>query len=496
MSSNPSLVESLNPASEPALDLRARLGEVDDSMRKPAMLFLVSAVFWLLAGTLLAMVAAIKATNQDFLSDSEWMTFGRIHAAHLNTMIYGWGNNIIFAVAPWIMARLCKARIRHTNILMLAGIFWNVALTIGILGIFKGDMLGVEYLEMPQYVAPIMLITYALVGVWVVIAFRFRQSEHVYVSQWYILAAFFWLPWLYSVAQIMLVYEPATGVVQSLTNWWYQHNLMGLWLTPIALGTAYYLIPKVLGRPIHSYYLSVVGFWSLAMFFAFSGIHSLIGGPVPAWVISIGVVSSVMLIIPIVVTAINLHLTVVGAHIQGWASPTMRFVVFGAINFTAVGVIGAMMSLRHVNETTHFTHFTVGHAHHALYAFFSMIMFGAVYYMMPRLLLKEWRNPFLIKAHWYMSGMGAILMVAALMIGGWIQGMQMNALDSEGAPLFTFLDIVENTKPFLWARSMAGLMIMVGHFAFAMNVFWMIFSPVETNKVTEPTLLTTTPDKA
>jgi cytochrome c oxidase cbb3-type subunit 1 len=496
MSSNPSLVESIKPTGEPAPDLRARLGEVDDSMRKPAMLFLVSAVFWLLAGTLLAIIAAIKSTNPDFLGLSEWMTFGRVRSAHLNAMIYGWGNNVIFAVAPWIMARLSKARIRHTNILLMAGIVWNLAVIIGILGIFKGDLVGVEWLEMPAYVAPIILISYALVGVWVVIAFRWRQSEHVYVSQWYILAAFFCLPWLYTVAQIMLVYEPATGVIQSLTNWWYSHNIIGLWMTPIAIGTAYYLIPKVLGRPIHSYYLSVVGFWTMILFFAFAGVHHLIGGPVPAWVISIGVVSSVMLIIPIVVTAINLHLTVVGAHKEGWASPTMRFVVFGAINFTAVGSIGAMMSLRHVNETTHFTHFTVGHAHHGLYAFFSMIMFGAVYYMMPRLLLREWRNPFLIKAHWYMSGMGALLMVAALMVGGWIQGMQMNAVNAEGAPVYEFLQVVENTKPWLWARSMGGLMIMVGHFAFAMNVFWMIFSPVETDKVTQPTLLTPTSDQA
>ncbi len=496
MSSQPSIIESLKPTGGPSNDLRARLGEVDASMRSPAMLFLVSAVFWLLAGTAFAVIAAIKSTNPDVLGQTEWLTFGRIRTAHLNAMIFGWGNNVIFAVAPWIMGRLCRARIRHTNILLTAGVFWNIAVTIGLFGILRGDMIGVEWLEMPSYVTPLVIITYALAGVWVVIAFRWRQSEHVYVSQWYILAAFFWLPWLYTVAQVMLVFEPATGVVQSLTNWWFAHNVLGLWLTPISLATAYYLIPKVLGRPIHSYYLSVVGFWALALFYNWAGVHHLIGGPVPAWVISAGTVASVMMVIPVVVTAINHHLTVVGYHKEGWASPTIRFVVFGAINYTVVSLIGSTMALRHVNEVTHYTHFTVGHAHHGVYGFFTMIMFGAVYYMMPRLLLREWRNAFLIKVHWWMCGMGILLMVIALQIGGWIQGLQMNALTTDGSPVYTFLQVVENTKPWLWLRSLSGLMIAIGHFAFAINVFWMIFSPRTEGQATRPTLLTPTVEKA
>jgi cytochrome c oxidase cbb3-type subunit 1 len=271
---------------------------------------------------------------------------------------------------------------------------------------------------------------------------------------------------------------------------------LGLWLTPIALATAYYLIPKVLGRPIHSYYLSVIGFWALALFYNWAGVHHLIGGPVPAWVISAGTVASVMMVIPVIVTAINHHLTVVGCHKEGWASPTIRFVVFGAINYTVVSLFGSAMALRGVNEVTHFTHYTVGHAHHGVYGFFTMIMFGAVYYMMPRLLFREWRNAFLIKVHWWMCGMGLILMVAALQIGGWFQGLQMNALSEDGTPLYSFIQVVENTKPWLWLRSLSGLMIVVGHFAFAINVFWMVFSPRTQDKVTQPTLLTPTTEEA
>lgn len=493
MSTANSLISSFNTRYDAGTNLRARLAEIDQSMVAPSLLFLVSGVLWLIAGTVFALIAAIKATNPDFMGAEEWFTFGRVRSAHLNSMIFGWGNNVIFAVAPWIMARLSRTRIRHTTILLTAGVFWNIAVTIGVIGILKGDMIGVEWLEMPAYVTPFVALAYALAGVWCILAFRWRQTGHVYVSQWYILAAFFWLPWLYTISQIMLVFEPARGVVQSLTNWWFAHNVLGLWLTPVGLGVAYYLIPKVLGRPIHSYYLSVIGFWTLALFYNWAGVHHLIGGPLPAWVITAGTVGSVMMVIPVFVVAVNHHMTVVGLHREGWRSPTIRFVVFGAINYTFVSLAGSAMALRDVNEVTHFTHFTVGHAHHGVYAFFTMIMFGAVYYMMPRILKKEWPSAFLIKTHWWTTAAGILLMVSALQIGGWIQGMDMNALIQDGdvwITKYTFLEIVERTKPWLYLRSLSGLLLTIGHMAFAVSVFWIIFMPGDPNQKTEPTLLT------
>jgi cytochrome c oxidase cbb3-type subunit 1 len=494
MASADTLISSLRAQGDAGGDVRARLAEVDASLRAPSLLFIVSAVLWLLAGTVFALIAALKATNPEFLADQAWLTFGRIRSAHLNAMIYGWGNNAVFALAPWIMGRLCRTRIRHIPILFSAGLFWNIAVTIGIFGILRGDMIGVEWLEMPAYATPMLALSFALVGVWVILAFRWRQTGHVYVSQWYLLAAFFWLPWLYTIAQIMLVFEPATGVVQSLTNWWFAHNVLGLWLTPIAIAAAYYLIPKVLGRPIHSYYLSVLGFWALALFYNWAGVHHLIGGPVPAWVISAGTVASVMMVIPVVVTAINHHMTVVGLHHEGWRSPTIRFVVFGAINYTAVSLLGSAMALRSVNEVTHFTHFTVGHAHHGVYAFFTMIMFGGIYYMLPRVLGREWPSAFLIRVHWWMCALGILLMVVALQVGGWIQGLQLNARDADGAPVHTFIEVVRNTIPWLWARSVSGLMLTIGHIAFAINVAWMLLRrPASPGQASAPTLLEPAP---
>ena len=177
-------------------------------------------------------------------------------------------------------------------------------------------------------------------------------------------------------------------------------------------------------------------------------------------------------------------MSVVWLHKEVWRSPTLRFVVFGAISYTFVSLIGSAMALRSVNEITHFTHFTVGHAHHGVYAFFTMIMFGGVYYMMPRLLGREWPSATLIRIHFWGCAVGITVMVVALQVGGWIQGMQMN--DPEN---FTFIQTVQNTMPWLKARSISGIFLTVGHIAFAVNVFWMLFAAGAVRAKQGPTLL-------
>ncbi len=461
--------------------VRTELSKIDRSMRGAAIFFLISSIFWLMAGTILALIAAIKAHSPDFLGAYEFLTFGRVRSAHLNAMVFGWSNNAIFAVALWIMARLCRNEVRHNGMLYIAGSIWNIAATIGIVGILAGHGTSIEWLEMPKYVTPLLALSYALIGAWGIMAFRFRKGEHVYVSQWFFLAALFWFPWLYTVAQIMIVFIPARGTVQAITNWWFAHNVLGLWFTPMALGAAYYLIPKVLGKPIHSYYLSVLAFWSLALFYNWAGVHHLIGGPIPVWLISAGIVASVMMVIPVVVTAINHHMTVVGSFGAVWRSPTLRFVVFGAMSYTLTSLIGSAMALRSVNEVTHFTHFTVGHAHHGVYAFFTMIMFGAIYFMMPRLLQREWPSATLIHLHFWFCAVGIGIMVVGLHVGGWIQGMMMNDPD------IAFIDTVRATVPWLQSRSVSGLFLTLGHIAFAINVFWMLLPA--NRKVEGPTLL-------
>lgn len=465
-----------------SVEERIKLSQIDESTRPTALLFLVSSLVWLMIGTIFAIISSIKLHHPEFLSDYEWLTFGRTRSAHLNAVAYGWANNAIFGVAFWIMARLCQRELMHGGLLVIAGLFWNLGVIIGIYGILTGQLTSVEWLEMPKYVAPLLAFSYALVGVWGVVSFCYRQSDHVYVSQWYILAAIFWFPWLYSVSQVMILWFPARGTVQAVANWWFAHNVLGLWITPMSLAAIYYFIPKVLGRPVHSYYLSLLGFWALALFYNWAGMHHLIGGPVPIWVVSASIVASVMMVVPVLVTGINHHMTIVGNFKKVWRSPTLRFIVFGAMSYTLASLVGSTMALREVNVVTHFTHLTVGHAHHGLYAFFTMVAFGSIYFMMPRILKREWPSAFLIHTHFWCCAIGITLMVLVLHVGGWIQGMHMNN------PSIPFLDIVGHTKIWLKARTHSGILIGTGHLAFFINFFWMLLFCKSSEVSAGPTL--------
>lgn len=467
---------------------KIRLAQIDDSLRGSGVFFISWACFWILIGTLFALTASIKLQFPEFLANYEWLTFGRVRAAHLDAVVFGWVNNGIFAIGLWVMARLCKSPVRHKGMLYMAGLFWNIALLMGITGIFLGHGSAVEWLEMPLYVTPLLAISYVLIGAWGVLAFYYRRSDHVYVSQWYMLAALFWFPWIYTIVQMLLFFSPMQGVMKSVTHWWFAHNVLGLWMTPMSVAIIYYILPKVLGKPIHSYYLSVVGFWALALFYNWAGMHHLIGGPIPVWMISAGIVGSLMMFVPVVVTAINHHMTAVGSFDVIWRSPSLRFIVFGAMNYTLSSWGGSLMALREVNEVTHFTHFTVGHAHHGAYAFVTMVLFGGTYYMLPRLLGREWPSAGLIRMHWWCCALGITLMVVALSIGGWIQGLQMNNAD------IPFLDVVRNTLPYLHARTASGLLLLCGHVAFVVNVAWML-SGAYAHQRKGPTLFSQLPEE-
>ncbi|MGF1452241.1 MAG: cbb3-type cytochrome c oxidase subunit I [Opitutales bacterium] len=486
--------QAVSPDSSQA---KVRLSEIDQSMRGPGLFFLIFAIFWLLFGTLFAVLASIKMHDPDFLALSTLVgpetpgllkgiyynldaafTHGRSRSAHLNAMIYGWSNNAIFAVCLWIMARLCRTPVRHGGLLYAAGVVWNIAVAVGIAGILSGGLTSVEWLEMPFEIAPVLALSYVLIGLWGVLCFRYRDTGHVYVSQWYFLAALFWFPWLYTIAQMIILWFPARGTIQAVTNWWFAHNVLGLWLTPMALGAIYYLLPKVIGRPIYSYYLSILGFWTLALFYNWAGLHHLIGGPVPVWMTSVGTVASVMMVIPVVVTAINHHMTAAGNARAVWASPTLRFIVFGGLNYTAVSLAGSAMALREVNEISHFTQLTVGHAHQGVYAFFTAVMFGGIYFMLPRLLNREWPSAGLIRLHFWSVFWGMVLMLGALHWGGWEQGLLLNQPQNADVPYVSGelgqMTIVGQIKPYLVARSLSGILLTVGHVVFAVNFFWML----------------------
>jgi len=468
----------MTEAGRKGIDDKARYAleraRIDASCRLPVLIWICCGIAWLLIGSALALLASIKLHSPEWIfPGASWMTFGRVRAAHLSSVSLGWSFCMAIAVSVWQMCRLARCELIYPRVLILAAAIWNIGMTIGVIGILVGFGQSVEWLDMPPVVAPFLTAGLAIVAAWTVATFRNRREPHVYVTQWYIMGAMFWMPWLYVTAVLVIFglditllglnlrFSPATGVVQATTNWWFNHNVLGLWITPVGVGTAYYLIPKVIGRPVYSYYLSVIGFWALALFYSWAGMHHLIGGPIPAWMSSASIVGSMMMLIPVAAVALNHHMTMRGHFHHLRYSPTLRFVVFGAIAYTAVSVQGAFESLKAFSEIAHFTHYTVAHAHLGVYGFYAMIMFGATYYIVPRLTGREWASGRMIRWHFWLTAIGITLYFTSLSIGGWYQGL---ALIDPNVP---FIKIVRSTIPYLMGRSVAGTMMTLGHIIFA-----------------------------
>lgn len=473
MASAPSPAAKPSPAASSAPADRAESAAIDASVKAPVLLLLGAAILWLLAGSAFALIASIKLHTPGFLADCELLTYGRVQPAANNALAYGWGLNAGLAVGLWLLARLARATLRHGGLILVAVVFLNLGVTLGVGGILVGDSTGLDLLEMPRYATPLIFAAYAIIGAWAVITLRAGRSPHTFISQWYVLAALFWFPWLYSVAQVLLVFSPVRGTVQTLVNVWFAHNLLALWFTPLGLAAIYYFLPKVLGRPLALYHLAPLGFWSLAIFSGWVGAAGLLASPVPAWVQSAGVAASLMTLVPVLIIALNHHLTLFGRFSILKSSLVLRFVVFGAICFTLTSLQNAASALGAWAEVTQFTYYGLAHAQGVQYAFFSMVMFGAIYFLLPRLLLTDWSFGKLMAVHFWASSLGIALYLFALTVGGFKQGQELNVLPlgADGKPGLPvpFLDIVQHSLPWLQAGTCALILLTVGHVAFAIN---------------------------
>src|SRR5438309_694906 len=454
---------------------------IDASTRVPVLMFYASAIFWLLAGTILGGLVSWKLHSPDLLSGVSFLTWGRLRPAHMNIMVYGWASMAAIGTAVWIMARLCRTVLRHPLVIVAGAGFWNLGVLMGVYAILLGDSTGYQWLEFPPYASIVLFVAYSLIISWAVLMFRFRRGDQIYISQWYLLGAFLWFPWLYAAAQLMLFVVPVQGVMQAAVGWWFANNLLFLWLGAIGLGTAYYMIPKVIGRPVYSYHLAAIGFWTYALFSSWTGMQRLVDGPFPAWMITASIAATILTIIPVATVGLNHHMTMQGYFPLMRYSPTLRFTVFGAISYTVFSAVGVLISLRSVARYVNFTQASIAYSHLGLYAFFTMVMFGSVYYIVPRLVGREWRYASLIKLHFWASVYGAGLMTLMLLAGGFLQGANMEN------PSLAFSESTQTILPYLRGRSLAGLLMTAAHFIFAFHFGLMLLGLGRTSSV--PTFL-------
>lgn len=444
----------------------ARAG-IDRVSAGPVLVMLGAAAFWLVLGSAFGLIASIKLHLPDWLDAVAPLTFGRVRTMHLDIVAYGWASQAGLACMTWIIPRIFRTPLRFPRLAMTGALLWNAGMVIATWALAHGWNDGLEWLEIPWQIDILLAAGAGCFVLPLMATAAARKVHHIYVSGWYFLAAILWFPMLFIIANLPGVHF---GVEQATMNWWYAHNVLGLWLTPIGVGTAYYFIPKIIGKPIYSYSLSLLGFWGLALFYSQVGIHHLIGGPVPTWVVTLSVVQSVMMFIPVIAVAVNQHVTVARNLWALKVSLPLRFIAFGALMYTAASFEGSLEALRSLNTITHFTQFTIGHAHLGAYAFVTLVLFGAAYHIVPRATGRAFPWPALINWHFWLVVVGFAIYFVSLTVGGIFQGLDM--LDA--AKPFSASVVV--LKPYLEGRTVGGTLMTLGHILFAINLLSVAFA--------------------
>ena len=458
----------MSDASQPAPAGGAGIApaEIAFSCRLPSLVLFISAAIWLIIASAFGLIASIKFHAPGFLTDSAWLTYGRVWPAYVNCLLYGCCLQAGLGVTLWVFTHLGLTSLVQREIVTFGAALWNLGVTIGILGILIGDSTGYQNLEIPGYSSILMFIGYLVVGVWAVVTFHRRRERRLFVSQWFLFAALFWFPWIYSTAQLLLVTFPVRGVAQAVIDWWYMDNLRVVWLGLVGLAAIFYFVPKLLERELHSHYLALFTFWMLVLFGSWAGIPNT--APVPAWMPTASTIAAVLMLVPILAVAANVHRTVEGNFSRLAAHPSLPFIMFGAASFIVAGLMNVAAALLDTNQLLHFTWFTRAQRELHLYGFFIMVMFGAAYRILPQLTGTELPWPKLVRVHFWLAAAGVVLLVVPLAIAGVRETLELS--DAQ----LSFVSISRSTLPFLRVSTIGDLLLALGHLFFAANLIGLV----------------------
>ena len=466
------------------------LAAVDASVRWPVLVALLSAVHWMVVGTFLLVYACSLTHPQDTFPVLGWFvtlsenfsmfTYGRVWPAAIDTLVYGWASTAGLGLAVWLLARMGRVPAKASGIMMTGIVFWNLGVAIGLIGIFIGDSTGIELLEFPAYAAWILWIAYALIAVCAIVTYLARKPECNHLSQAWLLVALFAFPWLYAAGNILLNSRPlpGSGVIQGLLGAWYVHGIFTLWLAPLGLGLLYYLIPKISGLNIRYGSKAQLAFWTWIIFAPWTAVHDLVGGPFPAETVTTGLILSGLLFIPVALIGMNLIATSLAGeekhHDHGGV--VLPFLTLAAVFFVATGISEQILSVRGANQLLRFTMFRECNLLLWVYGFFSFVIFGSMYYIVPRLLNFGWRSAFLIRVHYYTSLYGILLVIAMVGFGGVVQGFDLENADS----VVTIVIANKDSISFYIASTLCVSIVSIGNGIFALHLGWMLLDWLKT----------------
>jgi cytochrome c oxidase cbb3-type subunit I len=455
---------------------------IDRSMRHPVMFFFTSGAVWLALSLILGILAVAKMISPELLDGWAVFTQGRVFAAHISTLVYGWGCQAAFGVLIWLVARLTRQENRASGIVLAAGHAWNLIVSVGTIAILLGYGTGVPWMEFPAMTWPALLMAYALIAIWTMIQFRVRAAGEVFVAQWFAVGALIWLPWILATAYALIFVIGGNALMSAAVAAWFRSGMTYLFFLPTAAAVAYYLAPKITGRPVHSYSTSLIGFWALAIIGPWAGMQKLAGAPIPYFLPYLGAAAAVLIGVPTAAIAISTLRTMLSCPEKFAASPALRFSAAGVICMLLLGVFGVLINLPDSTlPLTQFSITTYGMDILAIYGCFTFLMFGAIYFIVPRVTRREWLSKRFIKLHFLFS-MYAVITVATLaVLGGLLHGQGQEDFK------FPWENAVARAYPYLIGTLLAWCFVLISNLFFCLHLLlmWMRLG----RRSSHPTLL-------
>ena len=426
--------------------------------------YLGSATFWLLFGTTVGEYVGIKFIAPD-VDHFSWLSFGRLRPVHTNAVFWGWASLAMVGLAYYVVPRVSNVSIASIKTGYQSLVLINVSVILGTICLMAGiNNGGGEYRE---YIWPVM----ALFGIGVFISLlnflktvARRTTKEIYVSNWYILSAM-----MYVLVIAIVAYWPSwqNGLGETIVQGYYMHQGVGMWFMLLTLGLMYYFLPQQLNKPIYSYSLGILAFWTQILFYTLIGTHHFIFSAIPWWLQTIAIVGSAGMIIPVVAGTTNFLMTFKGSWHKISGSYTLPFYLIGIIFYFTGSLQGTAEAFRFTNLVWHFTDFTVAHSHLTMYGIICFMLWGFIYTLVPRLTGKE-PSQILVGAHFWLALIGLLFYTFPLMYGSTLKGLMW----IEGTK--SFIESVELMAPYWLWRAIGGSLMWLSHILFAYNFYIMV----------------------
>lgn len=440
-------------------------------------LFIWVTIGWGLVGMLVGLVAALELIFPNLSGQISWLVFSRIRPVHTNAVIFAFVGNGFFAGIYYSMPRLLKVPMFSKALGNIHFWGWQLIIVLAALTLPLGFTQSKEYAELIWPIDILVVLIWVVFGLNMFMTIIKRRVKHIYVAIWFYIATWVTIAVLYIVNNLVipvsftLSYPIYAGIQDALVQWWYGHNAVAFFLTTPILGMMYYFIPKAANRPIYSYKLSIIHFWALIFLYIWAGPHHLLYSALPDWAQALGVVFSVMLIAPSWGGMINGLLTLRGAWDKVREDPVLKMFVVGVTAYGMATFEGPMLSLKTVNALSHFTDWTIAHVHIGTLGWNSMMNFGMIYWLVPKLFKTKLYSTKLANTHFWVATLGMLFFSIPLYFAGFTQALMWKEFTAEGFLAYpNFLETVTQILPMYYLRAFGGALYVVGVLLFIYNI--------------------------